>query len=420
MLLRNLAFWRTDEEKFADLVRRGLIAAGECRTVLFDKSAFALRLETSEKEERPEVVYLQNVFTTYIRLPKEKQAQELEHIIASFAEGREPMPRSFASVADRLLPQVRPMTEFGIWRLLGQLEGSRLEEMPFRQLTSAVATWLVYDGDHNTRRITTPQLARWDVNFDDAFDVALANLRRRSEKAFVAVAPGLYCSDWADTCDTSRVLLTDIVAALPVRGAPVAMMPNRDVLLVAGAQDQEGLRSMVRSARKVLADPRPLGANALLLEASVWHDYVPNTAEQSGIELMELQEEQASMHYADQKDLLDKVHEMTGEDIFVASHKIRRESPSGHFIDSIATWTEGVDTLLPKARSVILLQPKNQQMIIGPWDTVAAVAGELLAPMGWWPERFRVLRHPTEAQIEKLIAMPGVEVRPLSVKGPVA
>ncbi len=59
-------------------------------------------------------------------------------------------------------------------------------------------------------------------------------------------------------------------------------------------------------------------------------------------------------------------------------------------------------------------------MIIGPWDTVAALAGELLATMGWWRERFHVLRHPTEAKIEKLIAVPGVEVRPLSVKGPVA
>jgi hypothetical protein len=110
--------------------------------------------------------------------------------------------------------------------------------------------------------------------------------------------------------------------------------------------------------------------------------------------------------------LLDKIHEMTGEDIFVASHKIRRENPSGHFIDSIATWTEGVDTLLPSARSVVLLQPENQQMIIGPWDTVAAAAGELLAPMGWWPERFRARRHPIEGQIEKLIAMPGIEVLP--------
>jgi hypothetical protein len=301
MHLRDIAFWRSDEEKFADRVRRGVIAAGESRPVLFDKSAFALRLGTSKKEDRPEVVYLQNLFTAYTRLPKAKQAQELEHIIASFTESREPMPRGFAAVADRLLPQVRPMTEFGIWRLLGQLEGSRLEEMPFRQLTRAIATWLVYDGDHNTRRITTPQLAKCGVTFDDAFDAALANLRRRSEKAFVTVAPGLYRSDWADTCDTSRVLLTDVIAALPVRGAPVAMMPNRDVLLISGAQDQERLRSMIRGARNALAEPRPLGADALILEAGVWHDYVRNTAEQSGIELMELQEEQASMCYADQR-----------------------------------------------------------------------------------------------------------------------
>jgi hypothetical protein len=327
------------------------------------------------------------------------------------------MPDGFAAAADRLLPQVRPMTEFGIWRLVGQLEGSRLEEMPFRRLTSAIAAWLVYDGDHNTRRITTPQLVRWGVSFDDAFDVALINLRRRSEKAFVELAPGLYCSDWADTCDTSRILLTDIIAALPVRGAPVVMTPNRDVLLVTGWEDQEGLCKMVRSAKMVLTNPRPLGADALLLEEDEWQDYVPNTAEQSGIELMELQEEQANICYGDQKGLLDKIYERTGEDIFVASHAVRREGPSGHFIDSVATWTEGVDTLLPRAKSLILLQPKNHRMIISPWDAVVDVAQALLVPMGWWSERFHVLCHPTEAQIQKLIATPGVEVRPLQSNG---
>jgi hypothetical protein len=161
-------------------------------------------------------------------------------------------------------------------------------------------------------------LEKWGVTFDDAFDVALANLRHRSDKAFVALAPGLYCSDWADTCDTSRVLLPDVVSALPVRGPPVVMVPNRNVILVSGAEDEEALRGMVRSARKVLSDPRPLSADALLLEVGAWRNYVPNTAEQSGIELVELQDEQASFCYADQKGLLDKIHDRTGEDIFVA------------------------------------------------------------------------------------------------------
>jgi hypothetical protein len=411
--LGDLAFWQSDQEKFAHLVRRKLIAAGERRPVLFDKSAFALRLGISEKEDQPQVFYLQNFFTAYSRLPKAKRAQELQHIIASFAESHEPIPGSLAAAAEHLLPQVRPMTEFGIWTLVGQLEGSRLEEMPFRQITPFVAAWLAYDGDHNTRRITTPQLAKWGITFDSAFDLALANLRRRSEKAFVALAPGLFCADWADTCDTSRILLTDVITALPVRGAPVAMIPNRDVLLVTGAEDEDGLCNMIRSARKVLADPRPLGADALLLEGGVWHDYVPKTAQRSGIELMELQEEQASSYYADQKGLLDKIHETTGEDIFVASHKIRREGDSGRFIDSIATWTEGVDALLPRTKSLVLLQPKDRRMIISPWDSVVAVAGALLDPMGWWPERFHVIRHPSEAQIRQLIAMPGVEVLPL-------
>jgi hypothetical protein len=72
-----------------------------------------------------------------------------------------------------------------------------------------------------------------------------------------------------------------------------------------------------------------------------------------------------------------------------------------------------VDTLLPKTKTLVLLQPKNQRMIICPWDAVAAAAGTLLVPMGWWPERFHVLRFPTEAQIEKLMALPGAEILPV-------
>jgi hypothetical protein len=82
MRLSDLAFWRSDKDKFADLVRRALIAAGERRPMQFDKSNFALRFGVSGNDDQTQVLYLQNFYSIYARLPKAKQAQELEHIVA--------------------------------------------------------------------------------------------------------------------------------------------------------------------------------------------------------------------------------------------------------------------------------------------------------------------------------------------------
>jgi hypothetical protein len=228
---------RSDRDQFADRVRSGLIAAGETRPIRYDKAAFALHLAAHGTQQQTGSIFLHNVFADYLRSPPAARPAELARIVASFSESREPMPASFVQAVDHLLPQVRPMTELGLWQMHRRLDGPPLPEMPCRHLTPAIAAWLAYDRAESMLRVSNDQLAKWGGTFDDAFAAALVNLRRRSEKPFMAFSPGLFCSDWADTYDTSRLLLTDIVAALPVRGAPVAMLPNRNVLLVTGADD---------------------------------------------------------------------------------------------------------------------------------------------------------------------------------------
>jgi len=93
MRLTDLAFWRSDEEKFADLVQRSLIAAGETRSIRFDKSDFALRIGESEKAGQPEILYLQNFFAQYSSVPEAERPHVLERIIASCAESHESLYR---------------------------------------------------------------------------------------------------------------------------------------------------------------------------------------------------------------------------------------------------------------------------------------------------------------------------------------
>ena len=60
--------------------------------------------------------------------------------------------------------------------------------------------------------------------------------------------------------------LPELVPALSVKGRHVAMVPSRDVLLVTGSEDAEGLIAMAKFAQDVLQKPR----RDVRLRVSAW------------------------------------------------------------------------------------------------------------------------------------------------------
>jgi hypothetical protein len=109
------------------------------------------------------------------------------------------------------------------------------------------------------------------------------------------------------------------------------------------------------------------------------------------------------MEYNDQKELLDKIHESTGEDVFVASFSAVQHKDSGR-IASYGVWAEGVPTLLPETDDLVLMRgnPQTDDIHVaasGPWQRVREIAGDLMQPLGVYPERYRVVEFPTPQQL---------------------
>lgn len=388
---------------FARRVREGLLAGGMPGPIVYDQPAFALRLPRRSADRAPGAIFLDNVFEIYQKQEAASRPVELRKIIASLVEGGESVPTDFSAVAEHILPLVRPLSELGLWRLNSELRGSPIvDEFPMRSIAAGMVTLLALDRPHSMMRITEEHLGKWGVTADTAFDLALANLRKLSTKDLLSLSPSVFTSDWGDTYGSSRLLLVDLFRSLPLKGAPIVMVPNRDVLLVTGSEDEAGLRSMAQYGRQVLNDPRPLSATTLRLEGGVWREFIPNPSRPGEAELRELQETRASREYAEQKEALDAIHQKKNVDIFVATHMIRSERDSRRFVDSLATWSKGVDTLLPRAQTVAFVQGDSHPVISAPWETVAAVAGDLLVPTDYWPERFRVRSFPTDEQLERM------------------
>src|SRR5205814_3351220 len=122
--------------------------------------------------------------------------------------------------------------------------------------------------------------------------------------------------------------------------------------------------------------------------------WLPDANSHGHARLHELRMRTVGMEYNDQKELLDQIHQQTGEDLFVASFSAVKLKDSGR-VTSYSVWSEGVDTLLPETDDVILLRPQpaaNNVSVVaaGSFQRVRDVVGELMEPMGTYPERYKV------------------------------
>jgi hypothetical protein len=111
--------------------------------------------------------------------------------------------------------------------------------------------------------------------------------------------------------------------------------------------------------------------------------------------------------YDEQKSLLDRLHEKTGEDVFVASYTAVQDRESGK-VSSYSVWSKEVVSLLPRSDTVHFFEPdptgRDQHTIkSAPWERVREVAGSLLKEKNLFPERYLVTEFPSREQLARIV-----------------
>jgi hypothetical protein len=281
-----------------------------------------------------------------------------------------------------------------------------LPEWPLQVLGEHFAVCLVYDFPEAIRQIQQDDLEGWKVDFGPALERARANLAERSQEPFEQVAPGVWRSPWRDNHDSARIVLPDLLGRHPVQGDLVVMIPNRDTVLLTGSEDFEGLSRLAALTREGLQAPRPLSGIALRWGDTGWTPFLPDLAHPAASQYQEMWVQTLGPDYAQQKELLDALHEKTGEDVFVASYSAVRNNDTGH-IRTYCVWSQGVDSLLPRADTVYFVVVEGEEGNVianAPWERVVEVCGDRMTAQGWYPERYRVQKFPTKKQLAELAA----------------
>jgi hypothetical protein len=312
------------------------------------------------------------------------------------------VPNDFDDARPDLLPCVRPRSLFELTPLRLRAETDAAADWPYRVLAGHLGVGVAYDRPEMMTQVLGKTLDGWGVTFEEALTAACDNLRDISGQDFESPAPGVWRSPWRDNHDASRLTLPDLLSRFEVRGDLVAAVPNRDVLILTGSEDEAGLGYLCALVEEQMEKPRPLSAVPVRLDGTTWLPFLPDPDSPLYGRFRLLQVRSAMQDHDEQAECLNALHERTGEDVFVAGYKaVRRDGQ----VVSWCVWSEGVDTLLPRTDEVFFFRPseegegEGQVVARGRWARVREIAGGLMEPCGLYPERFRVRSFPSEEQL---------------------
>jgi uncharacterized protein YtpQ (UPF0354 family) len=385
-------------DKFAQGLIRAMKRAGDPRAAVYDPAEFQLRFYEGEQEVG--VASLRNLYDEYCMVPRGLRSNQVKHVVRALLSYHKEMPDEFGDAQCDLRPMVRTRSYFDLIRLQQQAEGHEGPDIPYQGVGDHLAASLVFDLPEAMRTISQDSLQEWGVSYYEAMEVALRNLEEL-EFRFAGLGDRVYASVTGDNYDASRILLTDLIRRLPVEGEHIAVVPNRDSLLVTGADDEKGLAILAELTEKALDDPRPMCGIPMRLVGDEWVSWMPGPEHPHYRKFRRLEVKSLYGEYADQKPLLDALHEKEGVDIVVASYSAI-ENVGGEVL-SYCVWSKGVDAYLPKTQRVMFFQEGQEQVVGGEWEEVQRVVGRLMTPVeNLYPPRWRVTQFPLPHELEEL------------------
>jgi hypothetical protein len=387
--------------QFVRLVTEALRRAGEKAELHYDRDAFSLRTEGQAQR----VFWLTNVYKEFCSAQAGQREGLLRNVVRSWLVPEHSVPEDYEDVHPDLLPAVRARGYFEVTLLQMKAQGHDTDDRPYRTLGEHLAVGLAYDLPGAIVQIGRHNLDQWKVSLDDALTAARANLRGMSKEPFKQAAPGVWVSPYCDNHDASRLVLTDLVRDCEVRGDPVALVPNRDKLLITGSDDPRGLLTIATLGGEALKQPRFLSGIPLRLTGDDWVQYVPPAGHPAAAPFRLLRAHSLGRDYASQGEAFKALHQKTGEDVFISNFSIVQKKDTDE-VNSYCVWSGDIESLLPEADLVYFVRMKGEkdaEIVAGAtWERVRQVVGDLMTPQGLYPERYRVRAFPSADQLAAL------------------
>jgi len=346
-------FFESGRKRFARQVVDGVRAQGWTGRLDHDEGGFRLDLGTSAPVE------LEPLFEHWSNARGVSRQAALDHAVSFVLEaGADP---SWEACKDLIVPLVRAADRLNACYGASNQSASR----PFH---GGLAILVGVDRPHSLTIVTPDHLSAWERSFAEVLDVAMTNLRQREPLAFERDEGGFFVSAGDDYNDVSRLLVPEALEALNLKGSPVAIAVTRDLLLVSGSEEPEGLSAMAVYARMVFErHGPPVSLTPLIFADGVWQAY-----EATDPAFRTLAALQAASLYEQEHAWLAGRLQRDGRSAAIAGLTLLPEDDE---LASVALWTEP-ESLIPRADYVVVRSGASETLARA-WSDVEAAVGAL-------------------------------------------
>jgi hypothetical protein len=396
----------------ADLMRE-LRAAGDPRVSRFDPELF--QIDFFEGERHVGVASLSNLYEEFVRRGSAERRRFMKQSVRALLSTHKKVPVDFEDVRPDLLLAVRDRAYFALTETKTRLSVDPDFTWPHWPLAEHLAIGLVYDLPESMLMIQQRQLDEWDISFYEAYEIGRGNLME-IDATFAAMGDSLYVAETHDNYDAARLLMVEWIQELPVRGQTVAMVPNRDRLLITGSEDTRGMVNMVQLAHDALSQPRSMSGFTFVLEGDDCVPWLPDPEDECYAPLLAMRTQSLRQDYAQQTCLLEQIRRSAGQTMSIPSLLVGKNRRSGQLI-TYCQWLEGRGSLLPRADYVVLVpESKNPGSTVVPvcarWESLEDALGDMTPMEDLYPVRYQVGEFPHGGQLGRLHCGDELELYP--------
>jgi hypothetical protein len=390
-------------DAFAKRMTKALRKAGVDHHLHYDAERFAI---VSDKAGE---FFLASAHQLYAEASFWRRGAVLKHYAQTMFNAQTfAVPKTFDEARGNLVPVVRNAAYLDVSELLARTSPSASAPRPpsqFLPLAGTLCYGLAYDSPQTLLMFSAQQLTEWSVTFDDAMKAARYNLSVRSRDPMTQISPGLYMAPWQDANAAGRLVLTELLTRIPVKGDVVAAAPGRDFLFVTGSDDAKALGALVLAMEKAVADPKPNTPEMFRLEGTSWTPFKLPDDHPFTSRHRALVEGFIASDYEKQKELINQLNDKSGVDVFVASYTpMQRKNGE---IYSWCSWAPCV-SLLPRTELVAIfdadaMQGDQKQPVMVKWQDAFEVVGHRMKRQNEYRfERYLVEESPTESEMVEL------------------
>jgi len=402
-----LAFGRDDGEpltvaQYAELVQSELRDCGFRGTIEFDAEGNCLNIVVDGFTGK---MSLANLVAEYNAAHPSQRREFLARtcrIVMTQASAT--IPELLATARTNILPSLQSSFYYEQMRCIGRAEPAATpDEVAARSFADGLDVGLVYDMPDMRMALFDSHVATWGLTFDQALAIAHDNLLRQSDADFVQMTDGYYQGPWDDAYGATRLILTEKVRKLSVKGDHVAAIPNRDMLIVTGSDDQDGLARAVAAVEQGVGGARPISARLFRLAGENWVPFVPDGP--LAVRCRALRTHELAEMHAVQLELVPKVLAAEGRDLYMVKVDLARNEATGDLM-SYFLWTDAPNLLVPATTHVVFNAPSiaDEGHVLGPvpWEAVEGVLTAKLKRTEFYPPLYEVQGFPTSDELAQL------------------